>query len=346
MKLTADSPLWAWAYDAIDHRQETMLESAEGVREGTDIEAVHDMRVGSRRLVAAMRVFAGCFPAPEYRRLFREARGVTRKLGAVRDLDVLIDHYQRRRPKAEPDERLGIDYFVALHERERRKARRPMLRALDKLERSGFSERLQAFLRREAEEYRVGLDTYSVQARSTSRGASSALGDSCIGPFREAAPGLLEERHAELYSFEEFTGQPDAVEELHEMRIAAKWLRYTMELFAPAYEDELKRPIAAVKRIQELLGELHDSDVRLQILRELTTTRLDYRGLEAIGQMLPDPVEHGLSLLLAREVRERQGCYRAFYKEWKKLEERGFRKSCLERLRNPDAVSEKKSIEN
>lgn len=346
MELTADSPLWAWAYDAITHRQETMLEHIHGVREGADIEAVHDMRVGSRRLVAAMRVFAGCFPAPEYRRLLRKARGVTRKLGAVRDLDVLIDHYQRLRPKAEPGEQLGIDYFIALHERARRKARRPMLRALHELEQGGFTERLQAFLRREAEEYQVGLDTYSVQAHSGTPGSGSAVGESCIGPFREAAPGLLEERYAELYSFEAYAGQPDAVEELHEMRIAAKWLRYTMELFAPAYADELKRAISAVKGLQELLGDLHDSDIRLQILRELTTGRLDYRALEAIGQMLPDPVEHGLALLLAREERERKGCYRAFYKEWKKLEERGFRTKCLERLRNPDAPAGKKTIED
>lgn len=339
MELTADSPLWAWAYDAIDHRQDAMLKHLDGVREGADIEAVHDMRVGSRRLVAAMRVFANCFPESEYRKLLREARGVTRKLGAVRDLGVLIDHYQRLRSEAEPDEQLGIDYFIALHERERQKARRPMLRALARLERSDFSERLKAFLRREAEQYRVGLDAYSVQAHAAAPGATSIAGGSSIGPFRQAAPPLLEERHAELYSFEPYVEQPEAVEELHEMRIAAKWLRYTMELFAPAYGDELEGPINDVKRIQELLGDLHDSDVRLEILRELTSGRLDYRVLASMGQLLPDPVAHGLSLLLAREERERQGCYRAFYKRWKKLAERNFRGNSLERVRNPDAPS-------
>lgn len=335
MALTAGCPLWAWAYDAIDHRQGEMLKHLEGVREGADIEAVHDMRVGSRRLVAAMRVFAACFPEAEYRKLLREARGVTRKLGAVRDLDVLIDHFRRLQPKVSPEELPGVDYFVALQDRERQKARRPMLRALEALERSDFPGRLQAYLRREAEQYRVGLDPYSIRAHS---GALAAPVDSgCIGPFREAAPPLLEERLEELWSFQPYAARPEAVEELHEMRIAAKWLRYTMELFAPAYAGELKEEIGDVKRLQELLGDLHDSDVRLELLRELTAEPLDYRILERLGRMLPDPVERGLSLLLAREERERQGCYRAFYKKWKKLEEREFRRALEERVRNPDA---------
>lgn len=330
MELTPDSPLWAWAYDAIDHRQGTMLEHADGVREGADIEAVHDMRVGSRRLVAAMKVFASCFPEAEYRKLLKEARGVTRKLGAVRDLDVLIDHYERLLPKAKPDERLGIEYFLALHQRERKKARRPMLDALDKLERGKFPKRVQTFVRHEADRYRESADASS-KKHKTPPAAEGNI------PFREAAPRLLAERYAELYSFEEHVANPEAVEELHEMRIAAKWLRYTMELFAPAYADELKEVINAVKRIQELLGELHDSDVRLEILRGLTSEPLDYRALEAIHQLRPAPVEHGLAQLLAREVRERKSCYRAFAKEWKKLEGRGFRTTCLERLQHPDA---------
>ena len=52
-ELSPASPLWAWAQEAISQRLEEMLEPIEGVRLGEDIEAVHDMRVGSRRLVAA-----------------------------------------------------------------------------------------------------------------------------------------------------------------------------------------------------------------------------------------------------------------------------------------------------
>jgi CHAD domain-containing protein len=337
--LNPDAPLWAWASAAVEERLEAMLRHVEGVRRGEDIEAVHDMRVGSRRLVAAMRVFAVCFPEAEYRRLLREARGITRSLGAVRDLDVLIDHFERHRPKASEEERVGIDYFIALRRRERRRARKPMLRALDRLERRGFAERLRRYLRDEAALYAVGLDAATLRERSDPSAPRNPNALRPTGSFREAAPVALAARHAALYEFEPYAHREDAVEELHEMRIAAKWLRYTMELFAPAYADGLKRSLNRVKRIQELLGDLHDSDVRLELLRAMTAAPLDYRGLEAIRRLRPEPVEAAVRLFLAREERERQGCYRAFYKEWKRLEERGFRERCLERLLRPDAPS-------
>jgi len=315
-----------------------MLEHVEGVRLGEDIEAVHDMRVGSRRLVAAMRVFAECYPDLEYRRLLREARNVTRRLGAVRDLDVLIDHYEKLRPDVSPAEQIGVDYFIAVRQWERRRARRPMLRAMNLLERDDFAGRLQAYLRQEAELYVVGLDPFSIRAHSTGPfSAAPPVSAAALGSFRTAAPRALEVRHAELFAFEQYVSRPDAVEELHEMRIAAKWLRYTMELFAPAYANGLKRPLASVKRIQELLGDLHDSDVRLELLHAMVGSPLSYRGLEAMGQLLPDPVEAALPKLLKREERTRQGCYRAFYKEWKKLAGRDFRRKCLESVNRPDA---------
>jgi CHAD domain-containing protein len=60
--------------------------------------------------------------------------------------------------------------------------------------------------------------------------------------------------------------QPDKVEELHEMRIVAKKLRYTMETFAPLYGERLKKSLQSVKLAQELLGDIHDCDVWLDYL--------------------------------------------------------------------------------
>ena len=325
--MTPDAPLWEWAYDAISERLDAMLEHLDGVRRGEDIEAVHDMRVGSRRLVAAMRVFAGCFPEREYRALLREARRITRLLGAVRDLDVLIEHYEEELAGAEGARRLGIGYLLALRQRERERARKPMLRGLRRLERGRFADRLRDYLRQEADKYRVGL--VPIPLHEPDAGGSE--------PFRQAAPRLLEERLNTLYGFEQYTGNAEAVEELHEMRIAAKWLRYTMELFAPAYADELKKSIGTAKKLQELLGDLHDSDVRLDLLRATLGARLKVKGLEAVGQLSPDPVQTGLTAELRREEGTRQGCYRAFYKEWRRLESRDFRQSCGKRIAAPDA---------
>jgi CHAD domain-containing protein len=110
-----------------------------------------------------------------------------------------------------------------------------------------------------------------------------------------------------------------------------------MELFAPAYADELKKSIGTAKKLQELLGDLHDSDVRLDLLRATLGARLRVRGLEAVGQLSPDRVQAGLRRQLEREERTRQGCYRAFYKEWKRLDARGFQDVCRQRIAAPDA---------
>ncbi len=59
---------------------------------------------------------------------------------------------------------------------------------------------------------------------------------------------------------------PENVEELHNMRIAAKRLRYTMELFTPCFGDDFQRSLKTVEAIQERIGAIHDCDVLLPLL--------------------------------------------------------------------------------
>lgn len=330
--LTADDPLWAWAYHEIGERAEGMLSHLEGVRLGEDIEAVHDMRVGSRRLVAAMRVFAACFPDRQYRALLREAQRVTRLLGAVRDLDVILDYYRREAQEAPPAESLGIRYLLTVRAAEHRRARRPMLAALEELARSDYPGRLRRYLRRQAEAYSVGLGPAAVRG--------IALGDGALHgelSFRSAAPLALLPRHQEFYSWAPHVPFPDHDEQLHEMRISAKWFRYTMELFAPAYSGALREELSVVKRYQELLGDLHDSDVRLGLLDAALAGPLQARGLEALSLLRPEPVRASLVAVREREREVRARCYRAFFKEWQRRERAGFREKCAARVGNPDA---------
>jgi CHAD domain-containing protein len=202
-----------------------------------------------------------------------------------------------------------------------------MLAALATLEKRDLPGRLQRFLRDEADAYRVGL----LPAPEWRPAAVSPT-----QPFRAAAPPILEERLAELLAFEPHVEHPEDAAELHEMRIKAKWLRYTRELFAPAYADGLKKPLAAVKKLQELLGDLHDSDVRLWLLDDMLGAPLRAAGLEALGLLNPDPVKEGLRALRERESGERQACYIAFRREWRRLARADFPAACLARIRNAD----------
>ena len=69
-----------------------------------------------------------------------------------------------------------------------------------------------------------------------------------------------------LLSHEPYIEQPERSEELHQMRIAAKKLRYSIEIFAPLFDGALDEQLATAKEVQKILGEIHDCDVWITTL--------------------------------------------------------------------------------
>ena len=76
---------------AIEVRAAEVFAHAEGVLDIGDIEHVHDMRVATRRLRAALEVFAACFPSKEHQELLKEVKRLADALGERRDPDVAIE---------------------------------------------------------------------------------------------------------------------------------------------------------------------------------------------------------------------------------------------------------------
>jgi hypothetical protein len=129
-----DRVLLEYAVRNIRTRLKRMLDCADGVRAGDDIEAVHDMRVWSRRTRAALEVFRSLFPLEEFRAVEREVKAVTDSLGLARDLDVMIDLLTRRAQEMPPEQRAGIESFIAALQRRRKRAQPPVEKALQRLE--------------------------------------------------------------------------------------------------------------------------------------------------------------------------------------------------------------------
>src|SRR5215218_9276808 len=77
---------------------------------------------------------------------------------------------------------------------------------------------------------------------------------------------ILAVRIAEFYSYAPIVVLETATEELHNLRISAKRLRYTLELFRAVFGESGERQIERVKAIQEELGNLHDADVRIALI--------------------------------------------------------------------------------
>jgi CHAD domain-containing protein len=94
-------------------RHHEMMSHCEGAASG-DPEAVHDMRVASRRLRAALLLGREIFPARRrFRRFERSIRDLTDDLGHVRDLDVLLDYLESDRLKARAEDGPHLDRMIA-----------------------------------------------------------------------------------------------------------------------------------------------------------------------------------------------------------------------------------------
>src|SRR5215217_3180 len=119
--------------ELIAERWQTVLTAIPIALAGTDIEGVHDVRVASRRLRAAMDVAAPAFPGKWYKALHRTAKEITGALGEVRDRDVLLEALQADRSAAPLAEHPGIDRLIDRVERERVAARAEMEHYLGRL---------------------------------------------------------------------------------------------------------------------------------------------------------------------------------------------------------------------
>jgi CHAD domain-containing protein len=147
------------------------------------------------------------------------------------------------------------------------------------------------------------------------------------GKLAENAPLMLHIRLEELYHFAPFISDPGNVEELHNMRIAAKRLRYTLEVFAVCFESKAYNEIYnPAKEIQERIGEIHDCDVRVPLLE---------RFLEKHAASRPE-VRIGLEKLAESERLRRNGLYNDFVEFWTALNKANYRRRFLSFLASAD----------
>ncbi|HVP94803.1 MAG TPA: CHAD domain-containing protein [Methanoregulaceae archaeon] len=300
-------------------RIEALTKEIDGVRAGEDIEYLHRMRVASRRLRAALPIFASCFPSKKYARWLFDIRRITRVLGDARDADVQIAalrKYRKRiqkKQETDPAEKKsrddalmeGIGYLLSKTRDRRAEYQKEIVSALSDLEKHHVIE-----------EIRQAVLTAAVSPGNPGKKFPMAgvppTGISYMGNGID-----------KLLSYHQWVKYPDAVAEHHAMRIAAKHLRYMMELYSPLYRRGLKKPISQVTRLQEVLGELHDCDVwidrvTLLLLKERTKPRV-LRDTNRPGPV----VISGLKLFLNDRERERKSIYRRFSHFWESLNRTG-----------------------
>jgi triphosphatase len=282
-----------------------------GTRLGEDPEELHDMRVATRRMRAAIKIFQEALPERS-RWLREEMRHFAGVLGEVRDLDVQIEEVSGLSSgDGEEDEALAA--VVASLERRRAEARVRMLEALDSERYARFESSFAAMLRR-------GHYVAETPEASPANGSSGA---SAAGvPALEAAPGILGRLYSKWRKAARSLERNSQAEEFHDLRKKGKRLRYACEFFSGVYGEKATGALVGpLKAVQDSLGRHQDAMVAAELLREIAieTPRLPKRTVFAMGllsqRFLAEAAELRVSSIAAKEYRALVGG-----KAWKAFE--------------------------
>ncbi len=248
-----------------------MLDQEPGVRAGIESEAVHKMRVATRRQRAAWRVFGEAFRKGRTKRYRDGLRETAGRLGAVRDLDVQLEAADAYRADMPVAEQRALEPLLAAWRQHRDDARVLLLRDLD------------------SATYRRWLDDYIDFVR-TEGVAVLTVGPVQPHRVRDTAPSRIWTAYEGVRGYDSVLRWAD-VSTLHELRIAGKWLRYSMEFVREALGADADPLIARVTALQDHLGLMNDADVTASMTRTFLVEQAgDLSSLEsaAIGRYLVD----------------------------------------------------------
>src|SRR5215213_1034622 len=268
-----------------------MLAHEPGVRLGEDPEELHDMRVATRRLRAALKLYSDALPKRS-ERYERDLRWVGGALGEVRDLDVHLEQLAGE----------ALEEIVAALEERRIEARRRMLEALD-------SNRYERF---------VASFTGTLR-----RGRSPVP----TGPILEVAPDLVRRRYKKVRKVVETLTEDSPPEDFHDLRKKGKRLRYALEPLQGIYGKPAEKMVDLLKDVQDDLGDNQDLVAAAQSLKELAAAgELPPRAVFSLGAMAGgysrDAAELRASFLKSRQLRAlRKGKpWKSFRKAMEKAE--------------------------
>src|SRR5262245_46956320 len=237
-----------------------------------DPEHVHQLRVSTRRAGAALRIFSPCLPRKAYKRMRKPLRRLRRAAGAARDWDVFLAALSKRVPRKE--QRPGLDFLLGY----------------------AFSQRQQAQSQLEEAIEKQAADFEQLVSRTL-----EALQD----PAEERAPQHLCEHSRPLLTgllneLNEAAGRDlQDYQNLHQVRIAGKRLRYALEVFVCCFVSHFHDLLyPAVTEAQEILGHANDSHVAATWLEEMRQ-RLSQTPAKTAQRLAP-----GIESLLSHHRRQ------------------------------------------
>jgi len=223
-----------------------------GIRRAEDIECVHRARVACRRLRAGLGLFTDWPSAKRCRRWQRQLRRLGRKLGQARDKDVqlvfLCDQW-RQAPSVQVQ--VGLAGLILAHQAQREDAYRKADKAVAWFRKTGVLQEIRD------------------QSRRLLRQMQVSQQELMLLPLWEEAAEKVQKYIDELIAYAPSLQQSQDHTSQHAMRIAAKKLRYSLEILCPLLGPAVQPVLQALEEFQTLMGQLHDCQVWLMELEAL-----------------------------------------------------------------------------
>ncbi|MHB8681728.1 MAG: CYTH and CHAD domain-containing protein [Acidimicrobiales bacterium] len=267
------------AFGVLRRNFAAMLAHEAGTRLGEDREELHDMRVATRRMRAALSMFADALPV-RATHVRSELGWVADVLGAVRDLDVQLERVEEWMHEVPEPDRSALGDLRDLLTGQRAEARAALLAALE----SSRYERLVA--------------SFSAMLRQgPSRRVASAR-----APAFVVVPDLIRARHRAVTKAAKRARSTGQADDFHRLRIRGKRLRYALEFVGPLYDGETTKYVKRIVKLQDSLGLMQDARVAAARLHDLATeeaTELSRRTVFVMGGVA-ERYRHEASQLMGR----------------------------------------------
>jgi len=268
------------------------------------VKDVHHLRVAIRRLHSLLGDVNEIVESPAFRHLQKALKKRVNALGRVRDRDVYIEALEELGEQAgEGNYARTLDQLIAESRSERKHAQRKLNRTLSHSSNKDLEDQFSQTIKK-------GLEQPGLFRPDSVHAAGREIISSRLKDLTELAGDLYD---------------PNDEKGLHKIRIAAKRLRYTLEVFVPVLGEKAQDIADAISRLQTFLGNLHDYDIWMEGLR----TRLRDAHY---SHKLDDSDRKAITWILSEFVERRTENYRSALDLWTNWESDSFREKIKEMI--------------
>ena len=315
--IKADDSMGEAARKIFAYQFQRILYFEESIRKDDDIENLHKMRVSTRRIRAAFRVFSEDINRKEFKMLYKGMQRTGRKLGNMRDLDVFWEKTQHYLDTFSPERQNDLDPLRIVWEEERNIAREALMTYLD----GDIYTQLKANFAKSLQKDALWQET-----------TISESGSAKPHRVRHIVPAIIYKQVAGVLAYDEWVTNPNvSLKELHQLRIASKCLRYTLEFFKEVLSPQTETAIIEIRKLQDHLGDLQDAVVASEFLRNFLTWGKWGQPKEKKNNLPKEPIlAPGVATYLADRQGELYRQLRTFPEVWAYFQSDEFKKLMAE----------------